>query len=104
MAGKKGKSGRKPRNDGLKLKPIALYIEHSGKTPIHWFRFFKRVNVRWQEKVRALMQEENAHAKRTRLWRCGCSDPLLHWHFFSVHKCHGCNQWYNEATRRIYER
>ena len=71
MAGKKGRSGRKPRNDGLKLKPVALYIAHSGKTPITWFRFFKRIHgSRWQQKVRALMRAENEHAKHTRLWCC----------------------------------
>lgn len=105
MVGKKGRSGRKPRNDGLQSKAVALYIDHSGKTPITWFRFFKRIHgSRWQEKVRQLMRDENARAKRTRLWCCDCDDELLKWHHYHNDKCHRCQMYKNEITRRIYER
>ncbi len=103
MAGKKGRSGRKPRNDGLELKPVALYIEHSGKTPITWFRLFKRINVRWQQRLRALMMADNDHAKNTRLWCCECSDPLLKWHIRGqAPHCHGCDMWQNKSLQRIH--
>ncbi len=104
MAGKKGRSGRKPRDDGLELKAIALYVEHSGKTPITWFRFFKRIHgSRWQEKVRALMRAENEHAKNTRLWCCECQDPLLKWHIRGqAPYCHGCEMWQNKSLQRTH--
>ena len=56
MAGKKGRSGRKPRQDGKKMKAVSLYIameeidvshfnSRSAKyqwVPEAWFRKFKR--------------------------------------------------------------
>ena len=104
MAGKKGRSGRKPRDDGLKLKAIALYVEHSGKTPILWFRFFKRIyGSRWQEKVRGMMQREVSRYKQDVMWVCDCTDSLLRYHFKWNDMCHGCKMYKNEITRRIYE-
>ena len=105
MSGKKGKSGRKPRVDGLKRKAVALYIDHSGKTPETWFRMFKRIyGSRWQEKVRGMMQREVSRYKRETMWICNCSDTLLKYHFKWNDMCHGCGMYKNEITRRIYER
>ena len=79
MVGKKGRSGRKTRDDGLKARAVALYIAHmewqnlaTGKTehtPVGWFQQFKRIyGNRWQEKVRTLIQIQ---VRRIKMKECG---------------------------------
>ena len=80
MAGVKGKSGRKPRNDGKKMRAVNLYIpmketygwNDDGKIdwiPETWFLQFKRIfGPRWQEQVRKLKWHRSQEADCS---RCG---------------------------------
>jgi len=114
MVGKKGKSGRKPRDDGLKARPVALYIDHmeyqegpTGKTrwvAVDWFRQFKRIyGSRWQEKTRSLIQHQIKKDQDQRMWMCGCSGNMRYHFKGSQVQCHKCGQWRNEHTRRIHD-
>jgi hypothetical protein len=113
MVGQKGKSGRKPRDDGLKARPVALYIDHmafqegpKGRThyvAVSWFQQFKRIyGSRWQEKTRTMIQHQVRKDQAERMWMCGCSG-IMRYHFKTEPKCHACDQWHNEHTRRIHD-
>jgi hypothetical protein len=105
MTGKKGKSGRKARIDGKKMKAVSLYIPMEeidiapyGKSaryqwiPEVWFRKFKRYfGVRWQDKVRWAMMEMVKQHQQDKLWKCNCANDLLRWHKPSIAFCPQCN-------------
>ena len=112
MVGKKGRSGRKTRDDGLKARAVALYIDHmewqhlaTGKTehtPVGWFQQFKRIyGNRWQEKVRTLIQIQVRKDQDERMWPCSCSG-ITKWHFRAQAQCPKCEEWINENERRIH--
>ena len=105
MAGKKGRSGRKPRQDGKKMKAVSLYIameeidvshfnSRSAKyewVPEAWFRKFKRYfGARWQDKVRWAMMQMVKEYQEKHLWRCRCSNDVLRWHKPNVDHCPEC--------------
>ena len=105
MAGKKGRSGRKPRTDGKVMKAVSLYIEHTeidttpfGKSakyemiPDAYFRKFKRYfGVRWQNKIRWAMQTMVREYQDKYLWRCRCENEIVAWHKSNVDHCVNCN-------------
>ncbi len=114
MAGKKGRSGRKARIDGKKMKAVSLYIAmeeidishfNSGSAkyqwvPEAWFRKFKRYfGVRWQDKVRWAMMQMVKEYQVKHLWRCKCTNDVLRWHKPQVHHCPEC-----EYEPTAYER
>ena len=95
MAGIKGKSGRKPRSDGKKMRPVNLYIpmtrmdvatindRHAKivNIPDEWFRQFKHVfGSRWQIETRKIMQIRLKEFERGHMWDCKCSSRLDKWH------------------------
>jgi len=110
MAGVKGKSGRKPRSDGKKLRAVNLYIPmtetyqtviqddgtwQKGKAdwiPETWFLQFKKIfGSRWQEQVRKLIAKRTEEYERVHLWECNCENRLLKWHRHQEAKCHRCD-------------
>tara|TARA_Y100001963_G_scaffold155964_1_gene248349 strand:+ start:372 stop:872 length:501 start_codon:yes stop_codon:yes gene_type:complete len=105
MAGKKGRSGRKARIDGKKMKAVSLYIEHTeidvtpfGKSakykwvPDAYFRKFKRYfGVRWQDKLRWAMMQMNKEYQQLKLWRCKCENEVFQWHKENVDHCPQCH-------------
>ena len=103
MAGKKGRSGRKPRDDGMKSRAVNLYIpmresygwNSNSKTewiPEDWFRQFKRIyGNRWQEKVRSLMLHQVRDYETNNMWDCECKNRLLKYHFRHEAICPRCN-------------
>ena len=105
MAGKKGRSGRKPREDGKFMKAVSLYIEHEnvdttpfGKSatyqdiPAAYFRKFKRYfGTRWQDKLRWAMTRMNEEYEAKHLWRCKCQNDVVAWHKRNVDSCPICN-------------
>ena len=112
MVGKKGKSGRKPRDDGLKARPVALYIDHmeyqegpKGKTrwaAVSWFQQFKRIyGSRWQEKTRTLIQHQVLKDQVERMWVCGCSG-IMRYHFNTQSQCHKCDQWRSAHQKWVH--
>jgi len=111
MAGKKGRSGRKPRMDGYKSKAVALYIDHmewekeSGKiewVAISWFQQFKRIyGSRMQAKIRNLIKEQVYQDQRERMWKCECNG-MMSYHFRHQHQCPKCEQWQNKTVQRVH--
>ena len=105
MAGKKGRSGRKPRTDGKVMKAVSLYIEHTeidttpfGKSakyemiPDAYFRKFKRYfGVRWQDKIRWAMSQMVKEYQDKHIWRCRCTNDVVAWHKKTVGHCDHCN-------------
>jgi hypothetical protein len=103
MAGKKGRSGRKPRDDGKKMRAVNLYIpmyesygwNKTGKIswiPEDWFRQFKRIyGSRWQEKVRWLIMKQTKEFERSAMWDCECKNRLHKWHFKHESVCPRCD-------------
>jgi hypothetical protein len=105
MAGKKGRSGRKARIDGKKMKAVSLYIEHTeidvtpfGKSakykwvPDAYFRKFKRYfGARWQDKLRWAMMQMNSEYQQLKLWRCKCENEVFQWHKENVDHCPQCH-------------
>ncbi len=105
MAGKKGRSGRKARIDGKKMKAVSLYIEHEeidvtpfGKSakykwvPNAYFRKFKRYfGVRWQDKLRWAMMQMNKEHQQLHLWKCKCQDEVFQWHKEKIDHCPQCH-------------
>ena len=102
MAGVKGKSGRKPRNDGKKMRAVNLYIpmketygwNDDGKIdwiPETWFLQFKRIfGSRWQEQVRKLIRIRTEEYERVYMWECNCENRLLKWHRSQEADCVRC--------------
>jgi hypothetical protein len=98
MAGKKGRSGRKARTDGITMRAVALYIpmtkyqDIEGKDrfrPESWFMQFKRVfGSQWQE------QENN-------MWQCDCNFTIKRYHFRSDFQCKRCGAWKSQQARRV---
>jgi len=105
MAGKKGKSGRKARIDGKKMKAVSLYIAMEeidttpyGKSakyrwiPEAYFRKFKRYfGARWQDEVRRLMRLRNKDHEIKHLWKCKCTNDVLAWHKKNISSCPQCH-------------
>ena len=103
MAGKKGRSGRKPRDDGKKMRAVNLYIpmyesygwSQKGKidwVPEDWFRQFKRIyGSRWQEKVRVMIMRQTQEFERANMWDCECKNRLHKWHFKHEAVCPRCD-------------
>ena len=123
MVGKKGRSGRKARTDGIVMRPVALYIpmtkyeaqEKSGmKPPLaetitverfrpeSWFMQFKRIfGSGWQEEVRNLMFQRQKQYKHAHMWECGCQFTIKSWHFKGDFQCKRCGQWKSQQARRV---
>ena len=123
MAGKKGRSGRKARTDGITMRAVALYIpmmkyeaeESSGMKyplaetitveryrPESWFLQFKRIfGSGWQEEVRNLMRIRQRDYKRASMWECGCQFTIKSWHFQGDFQCKRCGQWKSQQARRV---
>ena len=106
MAGKKGRSGRKAREDGKKMKAVSLYIPmteidvshfNSGSAKYEWvpeayFRKFKRYfGVRWQDKLRWAMGQMVKEYQELHLWKCKCTNEVVAWHKKEVDHCPQCN-------------
>lgn len=102
MAGIKGRSGRKPRNDGKEMRAVSLYIpmmesygwksEKKTWVPEDWFRQFKRIyGSRWQEKVRWLIMKQTKEFERGSMWDCECKNRLHKWHFRTESVCPRCD-------------
>ena len=109
MSGVKGKSGRKPRSDGKKMRAVNLYIPMTetyqtliqedgswdkGDTdwiPETWFLQFKRLfGPQWQEQVRTLMSNRAEQYERVHMWECDCENRLLKWHRTTEADCPRC--------------
>ena len=124
MAGKKGRSGRKPRNDGKKMRAVNLYIPmyeydlshiNSDKPkfqwiPDAWFRQFKRIyGSRWQEKVRTGMFHMVKDYEDRNMWKCECRGQIKSTHFMHEGECPRClfvpgeiERYKTVATARIH--
>ena len=105
MAGKKGRSGRKPRSDGKKMRAVNLYIPMAEMDIAHindkhakivhipdaWFRQFKRVfGSRWQETTRQAMQKRLDEYEDHNMWKCACQGRLKNTHFKHQAMCPRC--------------
>jgi len=123
MAGKKGRSGRKARTDGIKMRAVALYIpmmkyeaqEKSGmKPPLaetitveryrpeSWFLQFKRVfGAQWQEQVRNMMINRVKTYQENQMWICDCQFTIKRYHFRSDFQCKRCGAWKSQQARRV---
>lgn len=126
MAGKKGRSGRKPNTDGKKMRAVNLYIpmyeydvshfnSPSAKMawiPESWFRQFKRIyGSRWQERVRAMIMQRTKEYERQHMWSCQCQGRLHKWHFKHEGFCPRCDKvpseddrYKTKAERRIHSK
>ena len=118
MVGVKGKSGRKPNPNGKteRYKKISFYVKEYANidanfNTVEWiedptFQWFKRHHgAQWQNKVRAFMYED-VRAWKEIHWRCKCRNigvvgNLKH---PRQEKCWDCDQYRNDAVRRIHER
>jgi hypothetical protein len=111
MAGKKGRSGRKARTDGITMRAVALYIpmtkyedveDKERFRPESWFMQFKRIfGSKWQEEVRNLMRIRQRDYKRASMWECGCQFTIKSWHFQGDFQCKRCGQWKSQQARRV---
>ena len=111
MAGKKGRSGRKARTDGIKMRAVALYIpmleyqDIEGGTrfrPDSWFMQFKRVfGSKWQEEVRNLMNKRVKTYQINNMWQCDCNFTIKRYHFHSDFQCKRCGMWKSQHARRV---
>ena len=105
MAGKKGRSGRKARNDGKTMRAVSLYIpmEEMDVAPMNlgyakyewipesWFRKFKRYfGARWQDEVRRIMSDRVKEYQQQHLWKCRCVNEVVAWHKTNVDHCPQC--------------
>ena len=115
MVGIKGKSGRKKRDDGKKMRAVALYIpmyEYDTRhmndpkgakyqwIPEAWFRQYKRVfGARWQDKLRGLMQSHLKDYRQRHMWDCECDNLLDRWHRKTERECFKCGFTPNELQR-----
>ena len=105
MAGKKGKSGRKPNSDGKKMRAVNLYIPmyeldmsriDSDNPDFQWiaeswFRQFKRIyGSRWQEKVRNGIRHMVKDYEERHMWPCNCQGRLKKFHRMTEGECHRC--------------
>jgi ribosomal protein L37AE/L43A len=102
MAGVKGKSGRKPRSDGKKMRAVNLYIpmketygwDDTGKKdwiPETWFLQFKKIfGPRWQSQVRKLIRLRTIEYEQRHMWECNCENRLLKWHRPQEADCQRC--------------
>jgi len=102
MAGIKGKSGRKPRDDGRKMRAVNLYIpmkesygwDDKGKIdwiPETWFLQFKRIfGSKWQEQVRKMIMQRTTEYEQRNMWDCQCENRLLKWHRKQEADCSRC--------------
>ena len=111
MVGKKGRSGRKARTDGIKMRAVALYIPMTKYQDIEggdrfrpesWFMQFKRIyGSRWQEEVRKIMYMRQRDHKHAHMWECGCEFTIKSWHFKGDFQCKRCGQWKSQHARRV---
>ena len=123
MAGKKGRSGRKARTDGITMRAVALYIpmtkyegqEKSGMKyplaetitverfrPDSWFMQFKRVfGSQWQEKTRNMMINRVKTYQENNMWQCDCQFTIKRYHFRSDFQCKRCGAWKSQQARRV---
>lgn len=113
MAGKKGRSGRKPNSDGRKMRPVNLYIpmyeyDFSGGlhkpdlrwVPDDWFRQFKRIyGSRWQEKVRNGIRHMVKDYEERNMWPCKCQGRLKKFHRMTEGECFRCGFTPGEISR-----
>ena len=126
MAGKKGKSGRKPNTDGKKMRAVNLYIpmyeydvSHFNSKgikmewiPESWFRQFKRIyGSRWQEKVRSGIQFMVREYEERHMWKCKCSGRMKSTHFKHESICPRCEyepydlqRYKTKALARVYSK
>ena len=107
MAGKKGRSGRKPNETGRTMRAVALYIpmyeydvSHFNSTSAKykwiaedWFRQFKRINGnKWQERVRQMISQWTRSYEQHNMWMCECSGRIKKWHFKHEGQCPRCDK------------
>ena len=107
MAGKIGRSGRKPNPTGQKMRAVALYIpmyeldvshfnSKSAKYqwfPEDWFRQFKRINGnKWQERLRSMIMRWVREYETHNMWACECRSRLKKWHFQHEGVCPRCKK------------
>jgi len=123
MAGKKGRSGRKARGDGKKMRAVNLYIpmkesygwNQEGKIdwiPETWFLQFKKIfGNRWQEEVRKMISNRTSEYERTHMWQCSCENRLFKWHRKTEPDCNRCGyeaydyeRYKSKQERRIHAR
>ena len=111
MAGKKGRSGRKARTDGITMRAVALYIPMTKYQDIEggdryrpesWFMQFKRVfGSQWQEKVRNMMINRVKTYQENNMWMCDCNFTIKRYHFRSDFQCKRCGAWKSQHARRV---
>ncbi len=111
MVGKKGRSGRKARTDGIVMRPVALYIpmqkyddmeDKERFRPEPWFLQFKRVfGSEWQEKVRNMMINRVKTYQENNMWQCDCKFTIKRYHFRSDFQCKRCLAWKSQQARRV---
>ena len=111
MAGKKGRSGRKARTDGITMRAVALYIpmmkymtdeDKERFQPESWFLQFKRVfGSQWQEKVRNMMINRVKTYQENQMWLCDCNFTIKRYHFRSDFQCKRCGAWKSQQARRV---
>jgi len=114
MAGKKGKSGRKPNSDGKKMRAVNLYIPmyeydmaHINSkqaklqwVPEDWFRQFKNIHgSRWQEKVRSAIRHMATDYEERNMWACKCQGRLNKFHRMTEGECFRCGFKPGEISR-----
>jgi len=107
MAGKKGRSGRKPNKEGVKHRAVNLYIPMveldvgtgfgQGKAryewvPDDWFRQFKRIHgSRWQEQVRKSIRYMVNDYEERKMWPCKCEGRINKYHRTIEGSCPRCH-------------
>ena len=114
MAGKKGRSGRKPRSDGKKMRAVNLYITMYEYDMAHinsekpnfqwvaesWFRQFKKIyGSRWQEKVRNGIRHMVKDYEERNMWPCKCQGRLNKFHRMTEAECFRCGFTPGEISR-----
>jgi len=114
MAGKKGRSGRKPNKEGKKMRAVNLYIPMYQYDMAHinskkanfqwkaesWFIQFKKIfGSRWQEKVRSGIRHMVNDYEERNMWPCKCEGRLNKFHRMTEGKCVRCGFTPGEISR-----
>ena len=115
MVGIKGKSGRKKREDGKKMKAVSFYIEmeqidvnHINNPkgakykwiPQEWFRQYKKVfGSNWQKVTRSIMMDHLSNYELSHMWDCNCNTRMEKWHRKTEGECNRCGYTPNQIQR-----
>jgi hypothetical protein len=105
-------SGRKADENSelIRYKKRSFYVKeyfYNGQwmedANFTWFR--RHHGARWQDRVREWMRQDVIAWRTYSHWRCNCDGGHLgNYRHNRIDKCHVCDTWKNEATRRINER